>query len=252
MRQNTQHFKTRLSLLTAVTFLLMGMTGPALAGIGLSTSSTVTIDTKPPVVTVDTFPEFTVFQGGEMVTFHWTTGDDHPGSAPEDFQAQVRIEGQAYSPFSYFPDVQDHTWQWIAAEVSSSNVHVEVIARDAFGNTTIGSSNDFSVLASVTDVPSPIRDLQFADPAPNPFNPSTRLRFHLPEAGRVDLTVYDARGHRIRSLLSERRSAGDQMTLWDGKDDRGRAQSGGMYLFVLDYKSPQHSGRITKKAVLVP
>lgn len=229
-----------------------GPVGPALAGVGMGTSGTVTIDTEPPVVSVDQFPEYTIFQGGDLITFHWQTGDDHPATGPEGFQALVRIEGEAHAPFSFYPDIDDYTWNWTAVEASSANVHLEVVVKDAFGNTTIGVSNDFTLLSSVTGVPSVLRDLDFANPAPNPFNPATRLSFHLPEAGKVDLTVFDARGHRIRSLLSGNQDEGSFETIWDGRNDQGQAQAGGLYLFVLEFHGSNGSRRLTQKAVLVP
>lgn len=44
--------------------------------------------------------------------------------------------------------------------------------------------------------------------APNPFNPSTAIRFTLPERQRVTLDVFDALGRRVAVLLDEERNAG--------------------------------------------
>ena len=225
---------------------------PAQAGIGAGTSASTSIDTQPPFVTVDQFPEFAVYQGGDVVHFHWISGDDNPGAVPEYFIASVVIEGQVDASFNYHPDIDEASWDWTVPEVSSANVHLEVRAKDAFGNTTVGTSNSFTVLASVTDVPLAPAGLNLADPSPNPFNPSTRLNFNLPESGRVNLVVYDARGHRIRTLVSGQRTAGDFSATWNGRDDRGRAQSGGVYIFVLEFQGFNESGRISRKAVLIP
>lgn len=43
---------------------------------------------------------------------------------------------------------------------------------------------------------------------PNPFNPVTTIRYELPEAGFVNLTVYDALGNEIETLVSEKQPAG--------------------------------------------
>lgn len=71
------------------------------------------------------------------------------------------------------------------------------------------------------------------DPAPNPFNPSTSIRFALPAAGRVQLDVYDAAGRRVRALLDETRGAGEHAVAWDGRDDAGRALGSGLYVLRL-------------------
>ncbi|MEN8006138.1 MAG: hypothetical protein ABFS42_03945 [Candidatus Krumholzibacteriota bacterium] len=223
------------------------------AGTGMGTSNTAIIDTKPPVVTVDQLPEFSVFQGGDIVPFRWNNpSDDHPSSNIGSYWAVVRIDGETISATLYDPDLPNPGWDWVVPETSSANVHLDVGVRDAFGNTTHETTNSFTILSSATDVPAKRGRLNLAAPAPNPFNPSTRLRFHLPETGLVDLTVFDARGHRIRNLVNEVRAQGEFEARWDGRDDRGRAQSGGIYLFVLEFRGSRHSGRMSQKAMLVP
>jgi hypothetical protein len=43
---------------------------------------------------------------------------------------------------------------------------------------------------------------------PNPFNPATTIRFNLPKAGVVRLTIYDLVGQEIRTLVNEFRESG--------------------------------------------
>ena len=49
---------------------------------------------------------------------------------------------------------------------------------------------------------------------PNPFNPSTVLRYDMPSAGRVTVTVYDALGRRVASLLNDTVPAGSHALTW--------------------------------------
>jgi hypothetical protein len=230
----------------------VGGAGWSFAGLGSGVSSITSIDTEPPTVTVDQFPPYTIYFAGEMVTFHWETSDSNPGQAPEYFTARVWVAGQVDSTLVYHPDISDFTWEWIVPDIYSNAVHVEVEARDAFGNLTTGYSNDITIYPSTSAVPAVPVGLELAAPAPNPFNPSTRLSFNLPEAGQVSLTVYDARGHRVRTLLRGQRADGAFTAHWDGRDDTGRPQSGGVYVFVLDFQGPTQSGRLARKAVLIP
>ncbi|MAE71129.1 MAG: hypothetical protein CME06_11770 [Gemmatimonadetes bacterium] len=80
--------------------------------------------------------------------------------------------------------------------------------------------------------------------APNPFNPSTTIRFTLSEAGAVRLTVYDAAGRKVRMLLDERRAAGEYASRWDGKDDAGRGVASGRYLVVLEALGRRETGSL--------
>jgi hypothetical protein len=64
---------------------------------------------------------------------------------------------------------------------------------------------------------------------PNPFNPSTTLRFALAAPGHVRLAIYDAAGRRVAQLLDETRSAGEQQVTW-----RAEGLASGVYLARLE------------------
>jgi len=66
---------------------------------------------------------------------------------------------------------------------------------------------------------------------PNPFNPATTIRYALPEASDVRLTIYNVLGQQVRVLVQGRQEAGYYRVTWDGKDDYGRAVSSGIYLY---------------------
>ncbi|MBN2202552.1 lamin tail domain-containing protein [bacterium] len=69
---------------------------------------------------------------------------------------------------------------------------------------------------------------------PNPFNPDTRIRFAIPGRADVELDVFDVRGRRIRTLLSNRMEAGTHEIEWDGSDDRGLPCPSGVYIVRLE------------------
>ncbi|MBN2104311.1 VCBS repeat-containing protein [bacterium] len=68
---------------------------------------------------------------------------------------------------------------------------------------------------------------------PNPFNPSTDIRYDLPEASDVRLTVYDMLGKRIIRLVQEKQAPGCYRVTWDGCDDAGRLVPSGVYIIRL-------------------
>lgn len=68
---------------------------------------------------------------------------------------------------------------------------------------------------------------------PNPFNPSTAIRFELPEAGSVTLRIFAASGSLVRTLVEATLEAGVHEIRWDGRDDAGRAAASGVYLCEL-------------------
>jgi hypothetical protein len=68
---------------------------------------------------------------------------------------------------------------------------------------------------------------------PNPFNPTTEIRFDLPEAGNVNLSIYNLMGQKIRSLSSEMMTPGYHAIIWDGTNDMGSQVSTGMYFYAI-------------------
>lgn len=68
---------------------------------------------------------------------------------------------------------------------------------------------------------------------PNPFNPSTTIRFALPVDASVTLKVYNALGQEIQTLVDEVRPTGFSYIEWDGRSVTGDAVSSGMYFYRI-------------------
>jgi ELWxxDGT repeat protein len=82
---------------------------------------------------------------------------------------------------------------------------------------------------------------------PNPFNPSTIIRYELAVPGRVSLRIYDVHGALVRVLEDRGRTPGRYEVGWDGRDERGERVATGVYfyrLMVPDFEQ-------TKKLVLI-
>lgn len=81
---------------------------------------------------------------------------------------------------------------------------------------------------------------------PNPFNPTTTIRYALAKNAEVELVVYDLNGRRVRTLLSgEQVEAGQHEAVWRGLDDQGRAAAAGVYLCRLRIGEETDSLRMT-------
>jgi len=68
---------------------------------------------------------------------------------------------------------------------------------------------------------------------PNPFNPSTTINFTISEAGSVQLKIYNIEGQLVKSLLNERKTAGEYSVKWNGTNNSGNKISSGVYFYKL-------------------
>ena len=75
--------------------------------------------------------------------------------------------------------------------------------------------------------------LQLHKNYPNPFNPETKIRFDIPRAQPVLLTIYNAAGQRVKNLVDRELAAGSYSVRWDGTNDSGDTLASGVYLAVL-------------------
>ncbi|MHB2153841.1 FlgD immunoglobulin-like domain containing protein [Calditrichota bacterium GD2] len=68
---------------------------------------------------------------------------------------------------------------------------------------------------------------------PNPFNPTTTIKFGLPEDGYVQLNIYSMNGQKVRTLIDGQVSKGYHQIVWDGTNESGQWVSGGLYVYEL-------------------
>ncbi len=73
---------------------------------------------------------------------------------------------------------------------------------------------------------------------PNPFNPTTTIKYSIADAGRVSLRIYNAAGQLVRTLVDEEQSPRPEgfAATWDGLGNRGEAVASGVYFYKLTAK----------------
>jgi flagellar hook assembly protein FlgD len=79
----------------------------------------------------------------------------------------------------------------------------------------------------------PAEALALSQNVPNPFNPTTTIRFTLPERAGVTLQVYDVSGALVRQLAEGEYGAGPHEVQWNGRDRGGNAVGSGVYFYRL-------------------
>jgi len=82
---------------------------------------------------------------------------------------------------------------------------------------------------------------------PNPFNPSTTIKYALPYSSDVELTIYDITGKVITTLNRNGQSAGYQNIVWNGNSQQGSRVSSGVYFYRFKAASLDGSNKVFEK-----
>ena len=102
------------------------------------------------------------------------------------------------------------------------------------GNSGEPSVKVFYADAGATAAEQPATALRFTGAAPNPFNPRTEIGIEVPTTTAVTLSVFDASGRLVRTLVDGRvLDAGPHAVTWDGDDNAGQRVPSGVYLCRL-------------------
>lgn len=137
-------------------------------------------------------------------------------------------------------------YNWVAPEYGFVAT-VRSVNHDVTENFTVASQVSLMTLYRALDVAdaSPenvIHDFKVHQNYPNPFNPLTNIRFELPDAADVKLTIFNAKGEQVSVLLNERRSRGYHTIQWNAID-----QPSGVYLYEIRFDQIT----LRKKALLL-
>lgn len=77
------------------------------------------------------------------------------------------------------------------------------------------------------------RQFELEQNFPNPFNPETAIRYELRASQPVKLTIFNALGQEVRTLIDEFQAAGVHSVVWDGRSAAGTAVASGVYFYRL-------------------
>ena len=175
---------------------------------------------------------------------------------PHEFTVGVGLEPLPYSPVILLGTFEFSIWDVSVDEI--------VIRAGPVANPTLHGlmawvpwdspealvpllpNTDSPILARITwaapaavETPTPIRVVQdrLLLNVPNPFNPNTTINYELAELGRIEVSVYDVMGRKVRVLVAGHRAAGSHAPVWDGRDQSGRQVPSGTYYVRLVTKS---------------
>ncbi len=170
--------------------------------------------------------------GPHQAVLHWTDPGD---STITYWQYRTQADAAEWDAWQTIPHSEATTTRHRVAPLAHGVAyHIQVRAVNPTGT---GAQ---AVAVAVTPLRLAIQAV------PNPFNPSTTLRFDLPTRATVSLVLYNVSGQRVKTLLpAESLPAGAHTWVWDGRDDAGAAVASGVYVYRLRAGEQAVVGKIT-------
>ncbi len=160
---------------------------------------------------------FEAIAGDGQVTLHWRTESELDNShfvlckrktGEEEFNRLVQIPGHGTT-------TEPHDYEFVDRWVRNGVTYeyqisdVDIAARETI----------HEQIVSTTPGAAPV-PMEFAlhTPYPNPFNPTTMIRYDVKEAGLVSLKVFDLLGREVATLVYGTVPAGSHSIEWDAGD----------------------------------
>lgn len=214
-----------------------------------------TVDTGSPILTlVQTNLDFgNIDIGGEVVlSFNFSnTGDANMIGTlqiPDPYSLDSTVE----------PPLRFMNYVLPAGESMELSIAFRPIEEGVFAGFLILSSDDPN--ANSINIPlmgsaTPVDNQDIVNPIltelkgnyPNPFNPTTSLRFSLKERGYVTIDIFNILGQKVKTLVNNELAAGLHNVSWNGLDDNKRPVSSGVYFYKM--QSGTYSN--TRKMILM-
>ncbi len=220
-------------------------------------------------------PEIPLGNNGRLYFHHWMDAEAHtnPIYAWDGGMVQISIDGGAWtqispvgayprriynnnaSPFPANTNVYSGTFDWTQAEFDLSEYTGTAKFRFVFGSDGYVTGGGWYIddvyvesefIVAADDQVQALRFDLYSN-YPNPFNPTTTIRFDLPAAAPVRLSIYNLRGQRVKSLIASDLPAGTHSAVWNGQDDSGNPVSSGVYFYLLS--NGEHE--LTRKMMLM-
>jgi formylglycine-generating enzyme required for sulfatase activity len=122
---------------------------------------------------------------------------------------------------------------------------LDMHSSDQFSDLGFRVANlDVSTTTSLGDTPANVGRVRLDQNIPNPFNPTTTIRFTLPSRASVTLSIFDTTGRLVRTLVDGVEEPGTHSRTWDGHDNSGTSVRSGIYFYQVRANSHLESRRM--------
>jgi hypothetical protein len=164
----------------------------------------------------------------------------YPSYAGSNYYAAIQAQSTNSGGYDVRTMWFSFSYMYLRDDTNASPQDRFEIAKDVFTWMQAPTNSD------VTDAKTPSA-YALAQNFPNPFNPSTTIRFDMREKGFMTLKIYNVAGQLVRTLVEGVKDAGSYNVAWDGMNDRGGSVASGIYFYKMETKDFSQ----TKKMVML-
>ena len=175
----------------------------------VSDTTTITVNN------VNRKPEFTAFLTDTSITNDTELIFSYAAEDPDEdeiiFGLQDTIDGLVLS--------ETGELNWTPPEQPKEEYEISIFATDNIDTVLTSAIVEVEDVVSISRIGLGIPDeYSLGHNYPNPFNPSTSIRFGLPERAKVNISVYDINGNLIEKILDNQKEAGFHKIIWNANN----------------------------------
>jgi flagellar hook assembly protein FlgD len=106
---------------------------------------------------------------------------------------------------------------------------------------SIGFVDDVTGIQKIDTVP---KEFILEGNYPNPFNPSTTIKFQLPHSQKISLVIFNTLGQVVKHLTNNILPAGENMITWNGTNDKSVVLPSGVYIYSLSVEGKMYNRKM--------
>lgn len=173
--------------------------------------------------------ELAIFDGTECVAQATVVGEESVFSLTASMSDSEPVNGYISGhSFSLKVFTNDEVINDVPFTITYGADHFEA------GASTLLEINQLSNLPDLINPETKIQSIY-----PNPFNPSTNIKYSVKVAGPVEVEIFNVKGQRVKTLVSETKAPGHYQVVWNGNNDQNKSVASGMYFCKLKTQDKQ-------------
>ncbi|GAB4379937.1 MAG: hypothetical protein Kow0042_29760 [Calditrichia bacterium] len=149
----------------------------------------------------------------------------------EDDEAFIQIQSSNYPiSISISNLIPKHEYQYFLVELKEGRVVGQHLLNEGNEITIVDPNVNLLQLRKEKITP---KEFALWQNFPNPFNPTTTIKYALASDTEVKLEIYNSLGQKVITLVSAKQKVGEYSIEWDGKNENGKQVSSGIFFYKL-------------------